>query len=149
MAQRIKLTIDIMVRMFANSPGDLGSVPDQVIPKTQKWYLMSPCLTLCIIRYWLRVKWSNPRKRVVPSPTPWCCSYRKGRLGVTLDYCCQLTKSSLLNITPCEDPWCSLCNWHLNLSEIMEKNWLSIYIYIYIYIYIVQLNGDSNSVKPS
>ena len=26
-------------------PGDLGSIPGQVIPKTQKGYLMSPCLT--------------------------------------------------------------------------------------------------------
>ena len=28
--------LGIMVRMFANGPGDLGSFPDQVIPKTQK-----------------------------------------------------------------------------------------------------------------
>ena len=25
-----------MVRMFANGPGDLGSIPSRVIPKTQK-----------------------------------------------------------------------------------------------------------------
>ena len=29
-------------------------------------------------------------KGVAPSPTPWCCSYRKGRLLVTLDYGRQL-----------------------------------------------------------
>ena len=29
--------IGIMNRMFANGPGDLGSIPDRVIPKTQKW----------------------------------------------------------------------------------------------------------------
>ena len=29
---------------------------------------------------------SNPRKGVVPSPTPRCGSYRKGILRVTLDY---------------------------------------------------------------
>ena len=28
-----------MVRVFANGPGDLGSIPDQVIPKTQKTVL--------------------------------------------------------------------------------------------------------------
>ena len=30
--------------------------------RLQKWYLMPPCLTLSIIRYWSRVKWRNPRK---------------------------------------------------------------------------------------
>ena len=51
---------------------------------------MPPCLTLSIIRYGSRVKWSNPRKGVAPSPTPWCSSYRKGSLRVTLDYDRQL-----------------------------------------------------------
>ena len=36
-------------------------------------YTTRPCLTLSIIRYLSRVKWSNPRKRVAPSPTPQCC----------------------------------------------------------------------------
>ena len=61
--------IDMMVRVFANGSGDPGSIPGQVIPKTQKWYLMPPCLTLSIIRYVSRVKWSNPGKGVAPSPT--------------------------------------------------------------------------------
>ena len=69
---------------------DLGSIPGRVIPKTQKWYLMPPCLTLSIIRYRSRVKWSNPGKGIAPSPTPWCSSYRKGSLQVTLDYGRQL-----------------------------------------------------------
>ena len=43
--------------------------------KTQKWYLIPPCLTLSIIRYVSKIKWSNPRKGVAPSPTPRCCSY--------------------------------------------------------------------------
>ena len=42
---------------------------------------MPPCVTLSIIRYGSRVKWSNPGKGVAPSPTPWCSSYRKGTLG--------------------------------------------------------------------
>ena len=74
-----------MVRMFANGPGDLGSIPGRVIPKTKKWFLMSLCLTVSIIRYVSRVKWNNPGKGVVPSSTPWCSGYRKGRLGVALD----------------------------------------------------------------
>ena len=43
--------------------------------RLKKWYLIPPYLTLSIIRYILRVKWSNPGKGVVPSPTPWCSSY--------------------------------------------------------------------------
>ena len=43
------------------------------------------CLTLNIIRYGSRVKWRNPGKGVAPSPTPWCSSYQKGSLRVTLD----------------------------------------------------------------
>ena len=38
---------------------------------------MPSCLTLSIIRYGSRVKWSNPRKGVVPFPTPWCSKLLK------------------------------------------------------------------------
>ena len=44
-----------------NGPGDLGSIPGQVIPKTKKWYLIPPSLTLGS-----RVTWSNPGKGVAP-----------------------------------------------------------------------------------
>ena len=44
-----------MVRVFANGSRGCGSVPGQVIPKTQKWYLIPPCLTLSIIPYESRV----------------------------------------------------------------------------------------------
>ena len=40
-----------MVRVFANGPGDLGSIPGRVIPKTLKRYLINPCLILSNIRY--------------------------------------------------------------------------------------------------
>ena len=58
--------------------------------RLKKWYLMPPCLTLSIIRYGSRVKWSNPGKAVAPFPTLWCSSYRKGSLRVTLEYGRQL-----------------------------------------------------------
>ena len=77
-------------RVFANGPGNQGSIPGRVILKTQKMYLMPPCLTLSIIRYGSRIKWSNPAKGLEPSPTPWCCSWWKGNLQVTLDYGRQL-----------------------------------------------------------
>ena len=58
--------------------------------RLKKWYLMPPCLTLSIIRYRSKVKWSNPRKGVAPSPTLWFSSYQKGSLWVTIDYSHQL-----------------------------------------------------------
>ena len=53
--------------------------------RLKKWYLMPSCLTLSITRYRSRVKWSHTGKGV-PSPTPWCSSYWKGSVQVTLDY---------------------------------------------------------------
>ena len=67
--------IGLVDRVLANGPGDLGSIPGCIIPKTLKWYLIPPWLTLSNIRYISRVKWSNPGKGVASSPTPWCNSY--------------------------------------------------------------------------
>ena len=78
---------NLMVRVFAHGLGDLGSIPGQVIPKTQKkWYSMPLCLILRIIKYRSRVMWVNPGKGVAPSPIPQCSSYQKGSLRVTFDY---------------------------------------------------------------
>ena len=41
----------------------------------KKWFLIPYFLTLSIIRYVSRVKWSNPGKAVAPSLTPQCSSY--------------------------------------------------------------------------
>ena len=71
------------VRVFANGPRDWGSVLGRVMPKTQKWYLMSSCLTFNIVRYGSRI---SGGKGVAPSLTPWCSSYWKGNLRVALDY---------------------------------------------------------------
>ena len=85
-------------RVFANGPENRGSFPGRVIPKTLKWYLIPPCLTLSIIRYLSRVKCSNPGKGVVSFPTPLCSSYWKGNLLTALDYGRQL----YLHWTPCK-----------------------------------------------
>ena len=45
----------------------------------------------------IKVKWSNPGKGVVLSPTPWYSSYQKGSLRVTLNYGHQLTFTDLLS----------------------------------------------------
>ena len=47
---------------------------------------MPPCLTLSIITYGSRVKWSNPWNGGMPFPTPRCSSYWKGNLRVAFDY---------------------------------------------------------------
>ena len=54
------VTIGLMSGVFANCPGDRCSISGRIIPETQKWYLMPPCLTLNIIRQWWRVKCGNP-----------------------------------------------------------------------------------------
>ena len=77
-----------MVIVFANGPGDLGSIPSGVIPKTLKMVLDAYLLNTQ--HYKVRVKWCNPGKGVALSPTPWCSSYRKGSLWITLDYGRQL-----------------------------------------------------------
>ena len=73
-------------RVFSNGQGDRGSIPGRVIPMTQKGYLIPSCLILSLMRYVWRVKWSNPGKEVVPSPTPRSSSYWKESLWVAFDY---------------------------------------------------------------
>ena len=74
----------LMSSMFVNCLGDQSSIPGRVMPKTQKWYWIPPCLTLSIIRSGSKVKWSNPGNGVVPSSTPWSGSYWKGAFGSPL-----------------------------------------------------------------
>ena len=78
------------VRVFANGPGDLGSIPGRVIPKTQKMVLDASLLSTQHYKVRIKGKVEQSRKGVAPSPTHWCCSYRKGSLRVTLDYGRQL-----------------------------------------------------------
>ena len=60
-----------MDRVIVNDPGDWGSIPDLIIPKIlKKCYLMPPGLTLSIIRYGTRIKWSSPGNGVSSSLTP-------------------------------------------------------------------------------
>ena len=51
----------------------------------KKLYWMPLCLALSIIRHGSSLKWSNPGKGEAVSPSPWCSSYWKGSLWVTLD----------------------------------------------------------------
>ena len=64
---------------------------------------MPPCLTLSIIRYGSRVKWSNPGEGVAPSLTPWCSCYRKESLWVTFNDGHQLISNNTLTLKERED----------------------------------------------
>ena len=91
--------IGLAVRVFANGPGDLGSIPGRVIPKTQKMVLDTYLLNTQHYKVRIKGKVEQSWEGVAPSPTPWCSSYRKGSLWVTLDYGRQLyfiTKEAVL-----------------------------------------------------
>ena len=95
------------VRVFANGPGDLGSIPGRVIPKTQKMVLDASLLNSQHYTVRIKGKVKQSREGVAPSPTSWCSSYRKGSLRVTLDYGHQLyftfyySCNQDLNLFPC------------------------------------------------
>ena len=71
------------VRQWSERPGFNPRSSHTKDTKNGTWWC--PWLTLSIIRYVLRVKWSNPGNEVAPSPPPWCRSYWKVSLRVTLD----------------------------------------------------------------
>ena len=52
-----------MVRVFANSPGDLGSIPGRVIPKTQKMVLDATLLNTQHYKVRIKDKVEQSRER--------------------------------------------------------------------------------------
>ena len=71
--------------VFANGPGDGGSILGRIIPKTQKMVLDATLLNTQHYKVRIKGKVEQSMEGVVPSPTPWCSSYWKGSLRVTLD----------------------------------------------------------------
>ena len=65
--------IDLMSWLFANGPGDRGSIPRRVIPKTQKTVLDATLLNTIRQESWLKL--SYPGNGVAPFSTPQCSSY--------------------------------------------------------------------------
>ena len=49
--------------------------------RLKKWYLIPPCLIICIMRYFLSVKWNNPGKGVVPPLHLFVVAVEKGVFG--------------------------------------------------------------------
>ena len=63
-----------MVREFYISPVDQGSIPDRVIPKTQKMALDIALLNSHPYKVRIKDKSSIPGKRVAPAPALECSS---------------------------------------------------------------------------
>ena len=58
------------VRVLANRPRDLGSIPGRVIPKTQKMVLDTSLLNTQHYKVRIKGKVEQSREGVAPSPTP-------------------------------------------------------------------------------
>ena len=58
--------ISITVRVLANAPGDRGSVPGRVIPKTQKMIVDATLFNTQHYKVRIKGKWSNPGNGVAP-----------------------------------------------------------------------------------
>ena len=119
------MTVGLAVRVFANGPGDLGSIRGRVIPKTQKMVLDASFLNTQHYKVRIKGKVEQSREGVAPSPTPWCSSYRKGSLRVTLDYGRQLYLLTLEN----------MCSSHSSLLS----HWISTYWSTYFFLIIVAM----------
>ena len=73
-----------MSRVFTNGLGDQGSIPSQVIPKTQKMVLDAALLNTQ--HYKVKIKGKVEQSREWSSALPYtlCGSYWKGSLQVTI-----------------------------------------------------------------
>ena len=62
----------MMVRVFADCPGEQGSIKARIIPKTQKMGLDISFFNTQYSKLRIKGKLSNPGKEVGSSPTPRC-----------------------------------------------------------------------------
>ena len=76
--------------MFSNSPGDWDSIPDQVIPKTQKMVLDASLLKTQHYKVLIKGKRSNPRKGIVLSQHLGVVAIEKRDFGSPLTMVSQL-----------------------------------------------------------
>ena len=82
--------IGLVGRVFAHGPGELGSIPGRVIPKTLKMVPDASLLNTQQYKVRIKGKVEQSRDRSSASLTPRYSSYWKGSLRVTLDYGRQL-----------------------------------------------------------
>ena len=74
--------IGLGVRVFANGPGDLGSIPGRVIPKTQKMVLDASLLGTQHYKVRIKGKVEQSRKGVAPSLHIGVVAIEKGAFGL-------------------------------------------------------------------
>ena len=79
-------SIDIMVRVFINVPGNRGSILGRVIPKTQKMVLDASSLYTQYYSVRIKHEYSNSGKGIAPSLSHRCSSYWKRSLQFTIVY---------------------------------------------------------------
>ena len=60
----------MMIRVFANGPGDLCSIPGRVIPKTQKMVLDATLLNTQQYKVWIKDKVDQSIERSSALPYP-------------------------------------------------------------------------------
>ena len=58
--------------LFANGPGDQGSIPALVLPKAQKMVLDATLLYAQHYTVSIKGKGGQSREGIAPSPTSWC-----------------------------------------------------------------------------
>ena len=76
-----------MIRwVFTNDPGDLGSIPGHVRPKTLKMVLDTSLLNIQQYKVRIGGKVEQSREKSTTPPTHWCSSYWKGSLLVDFYY---------------------------------------------------------------
>ena len=68
------MLIGLVGRVFANGPGDLGSIPGRVIPKTLKMVLDTSLLNTQQCKVRIKGKVDEFRERNSALPTPRCSS---------------------------------------------------------------------------
>ena len=117
--------------MVANGPGDLGSIPGRVIPKTQKMILDATLLNTQHYKVRIKGKVEQSRKRSNAPPTCWCSSYRKRSLRVTLNYSRQLYSFNVItlrstlarSVSTCLGPIYGSNRFACNLFVLDIKTW--------------------------
>ena len=90
-------------RMFANGPGDRGSIFGRAIPKTQKVVLDTSLFNTQHYKVGIKSKVERSKERSTPSPIPRSSSYWKGNFWVILDYGRQLYFTCLRYILSSQD----------------------------------------------
>ena len=96
------LMIGMMVSVFAYGPGDLGSIPGRVIPKTQKMLLDASFLNTQHYKVQIKGKVEQSRERSSPPPYFSIVAIEKGHFRspsttvANFTFCLLIIKSKLI-----------------------------------------------------